>query len=291
MRLGRLRASLAPAREHLAAEAHRVQRIENNLADVEARIQELQSFTLQNILDSLMWKKEGKLNALREELSKLEPDCEAGERELLELDASVRRIESEVTVLSNAEEVYKNLCDRKNDQILAAGGESAERLQDVTSRLNAAKSERQTLRKCLHVGRNLIERLQSMSKALGRAKNKMMHGGPLGALGNLAVKAVHKQTADPVVRRAREGLGEFARSLESLKHDPTCERDGELVRLGAVLGQSQGDLDKENGIPSLMEVIHQAIGLLGTKLDEVEPTVASLEARRIELIEMASVSA
>ena len=76
-----------------------------------------------------------------------------------------------------------------------------------------------------------------------------------------------------------------------MKHDPTCERDGELVRLGAVLGQSQGDLDKENGIPSLMEVIHQAIGLLGTKLDEVEPTVASLEARRIELIEMASVSA
>jgi len=284
-RLGELKAALAPSRERLTAEAHRVQRIETCLAEVEGQIQSLESFTLQSVIDSLLWRKEGKLNHLREELAKLEPEYQAGKNALLELDASVRAIEAEITSLGRAEETYKALCDQKHDQILGNGGEAATKLQEIASQLCVAKNERQALRKSIHIAKNLLERLLSMSKAAGRATSKMIHHGGIGALATAAINTVHQKGADGSVRRAREGLQEFARSLESLNVAPGCERDGELVRLAAVLANSNTDLNGSTTLSPLIDAIHQALGLVETKLDEVEPTVTSLEAQRIELIE------
>lgn len=286
-RLGQLRASLAPARERLTAEAHRVHQVENCLAAVESQIQSLESFTLESLIDSLLWRKQGKLNGLREELSKLQPEHATGEQTLLELVAAVKGIEENIAELGNAEETYKSLCDQKLEAILSEEGETAAELKELSARLNVVKNERQALRKCLQIGKSLIERIQTKTKAVGRAANKMMHGGPLGALGSAAVNALHHKTVEPIIRRAREGLEEFARCLGSLEIDAKSERDGELVRLGALLGESTGELDTESGASPLFDLIHQAIGLVQSKLDEVEPTIAALEAQRIEHIENA----
>jgi hypothetical protein len=287
-RLEQLRASLAPARERLTAETHRVQGIENCMAEVELDIQSLESFTLQSLLDSLLWRKEGKLSHLREQLAELTPQYQSGESAVLELDAAVRQIEGEINGLGRAEEMYKNLCDEKHDRIMTAGGVTAEELEETSAQINAGKNERQALRKCLHVAKSLVERLQSKSRALGRAKGKRMHHGAVGALAAVAVNAVHRKAADPVVRRAREGLAEFARCIANLTVTPESERDGELVRIGAVLGQSTGELNVESSAASgLLDLIHQAIGLVQSKLDEVEPSLAALEARRLQLIETA----
>ncbi|MEK7730459.1 MAG: hypothetical protein AAB363_01240, partial [Planctomycetota bacterium] len=86
---------------------------------------------------------------------------------------------------------------------------------------------------------------------------------------------------------AREGLQEFARSIEALNVVSGCERDEELVRLGTVLAHSNADLGGGGTLSPLIDVIHQALGLVQTKLDEVEPTVASLEAQRVEIVENA----
>lgn len=285
-RLGKLKASLAPSRERLSAEAHRVQGIERCLAEVEDQIQSLESFTLQSIIDSLLWRKEGKLNHLREELAKLEPEYRAGENALLELDAAVKEIEAKIASLGNAEETYKTLCDQKCEQILAEGGEAATQLQEIASQLNAAKNERQSLRKSIQIAKSMTDRLRAMGSALGRAKAKKMRYGPLGVIGYVAVHAIQRQSAGPAVQRAREGLQEFARSLEALSVVSGCERDEELMRLATILAHSNADL---NGVmlSPLIDVIHQALGLVQSKLDEVEPMVTSLEARRIELIENA----
>lgn len=283
-RLGNLKASLAPSRERLNVEAHRVQGIENCLAEVEEQIRSLESFSLQGVIDSLLWRKEGKLNHLREELAKLEPECRSGESALLELDTGVREIETEITSLGRAEETYKALCDQKHDQILADGGEAATRLQEIASQLGVAKNERQLLRKSIHIAKSLNERLLSMSKASGRAASKMIHGGGIGALASAAINTVHHKAAGGSLDRAREGLQEFSRSIEALGMVSGCERDGELVRLAAVLANSHADLHGSTTLSPLIDVIHQALGLVQTKLDEVEPTVASLEAQRVELI-------
>jgi chromosome segregation ATPase len=285
-RLKRLKASLIPAQERLTAEAHHVQGIENCLAEVEDQIQSLESFSLQSVMDSIMWRKEGKLNHLREELARLSPEVETGERTLLELDSAVKEIEAEIASLGNAEETYKTICDQKCVQILANGGEPAAQLQDLSSQLNAAKHERQSLRKSMQIAKNLIERLRSMTKAVGRAKGKMIHGG-IGAIASAAVNTVHLKGADGSIRRAREGLQEFARSIEALNVVSGCERDEELVRLGTVLAHSNADLGGGGTLSPLIDVIHQALGLVQTKLDEVEPTVASLEAQRVEIVENA----
>ena len=286
-RLAILKASLAPSREQLTAEAHRVQGIEICLAEVEEQIQSLKSFTLQSVIDSLLWRKEGKLNHLREELGRLEPEYQAGESALLELDAGVRELETEITSLGRVEETYKALCDQKCEQILTDGGEPAAQLQEIDSQLGVAKNERQALRKAVHIAKSLNGRLLSMSKATGRATSKMIHGGGIGAIASATINTVHEKGAEGSVRRAQEGLQELGRSIEALHVAPGCERDEELVRLAAVLANSNTDLHGNTTLSPLIDVIHQALGLVQSKLDEVEPTVATLEAQRIELIENA----
>ena len=281
-----LKASLAPARERLTAEAHRVQRIENCLAEVERRIQSLESFTLQSLISSVTWKKEGELDHLRSERARLSPQIESGERSLLELEAAVREIESEMTSLNHAEEFYKSICNQKHEQILADNGEPAAPLHEIAAQLSTAKHERQLLRRSTSIAKSLIDRLRSMTKASGRAKKKMIHGGGIGALASAAINTAHQKAAGGAVDRAREGLREFVRSIETLGIVSTSERDAELVRLGTVLAHSIADVGGGTRSP-LIDVIHQAIGLIQTKLEETESVVASLEAQRIELVENA----
>ena len=286
-RLRRLKASLAPARERLTAEAHRVQGIEIGLSEVEGRIHSLESFTLQNMIASLMWRKEGELNHLREELAKLEPEYRAGENALLDQDAAIKEIEAEIASLGNAEESYKALCDHKYERILADGGELATQLQECASRLGAAKNDRQSLRKSTHIAKSLNERLLSMSKAAGRASSKLIHHGGIGAIASAAINTVHQKGAEGSVRRAREGLQEFARSIEVLNVVSGCARDEELVRLATVLANSNDDLTGGKMFSPLIDVIHQALGLVQTKLDEVEQSVEALESQRIGIVENA----
>ena len=292
-RLGKLKASLAPAREQFTDEAHRVQRIEDCLAAVEGQIQSLGSFTLQSVIDSLLWRKEGKLKHLREELDRMSPEMETGDQTLLELDTGVKEIEAEIASLNNAEEAYKALCDQKCEQILADGGEAAKQLEESAAQLNVAKNKRQSLRKCLQVAKNLVDRLRTMGSAWGRANTKKMRYGPLGVIGYVAVNAIQRQSAGPAVQRVCDGVEELCRCMAALPARKECERDVELARLAASIDAFRGELsgsklERDSGFISLiMEQIHLATCLLEAMLDEVEPTVTSLEARRTELIENA----
>jgi chromosome segregation ATPase len=290
-RLGELKASLAPARERLTEEAHRVQRMEDCLAEVEGQIQAMQSFTLQSLIDSLLWRKEGKLNHLREELARLQPEFEVGEQTLRALDTEVKAIETEAAGLSDAEGRFKALCERKREQILAEGSEAAKALEQLASHLGAAKNERQALRKAAQLAKSLVERVRTMSKAQHRAQNKKMYGGGGGILGsavNALNNTIQQEGADVHVRRLREGLEEISCSILGLAAQDGCERDAELARVATLIAQAGATLNSFGGATApLLDLICQAQGLLQTKVDEVEPTITSLEARRIELIENA----
>lgn len=287
-RLAQLKASLIPARERLTKQAHVVKGIEDCLADVEDRIRSLESFTLKSLMSSLARKKEAKLDHLREVMLELMPQVEIGEQMLLEMEAGVKEIEAEIASLGNSEEMYKTLRDQKCAQILAESGEPAAQLHEIAAQINTAKNERQSLRKSIQIAKNLIERLRSMSKASGRAKKKMLKHGGLGAIVGVAANTVHRHAAEGVVHRAGDGLSELARSIENLKLLHGSERDGELARLGVMIGHSHADLGGVNTTASsILDLICQATGLLQSKLDEVESMVASLETKRIELIENA----
>ncbi len=287
-RLAKLKASLIPARERLINQAHIVKGIEDCLADVEDQIRSLESFTLKGLMSSLTWKKEAKLDHLREKMLELMPQVETGEQMLLEMETAVKEIVAEIASLGNSEETYKTLRNQKCEQILAESGEPAAYLHEIASQMNAAKNERQSLRKSLQIANSLIGRLRSMSKASGRAKKKMLKHGGLGAIVGVAANTVHRHAAEGVVHRAGDGLSELARSIENLKLLHGSERDAELARLGVMIGHSHADLSGvSTTASSILDLICLATGLLQTKLDEVESTVASLEAQRIELIENA----
>jgi len=287
-RLAKLKASLIPARERLINQAHIVKGIEDCLADVEDQIRSLESFTLKSLMSSLTWKKEAKLDLLREKMLELMPQVETGEQMLLGMESAVKEIEAEIASLGNSEETYKTLRNQKCEQILAESSEPAAQLHEIAAKMNAAKNERQSLRKSLQIANSLIGRLRSMSKASGRAKKKMLKHGGLGAIVGVAANTVHRHAAEGVVHRAGDGLSELARSIENLKLLHGSERDAELARLGVMIGHSHADLGGvSTTASSILDLICLATGLLQSKLDEVESTVASLEAQRIELIENA----
>jgi len=287
-RLANLKASLIPARERLTDQAHVVKGIEECLESVEDEIQSLESRTLKGLINSLLSKKEARLDQLREEAGDLAPQVEIGEQMLLDMEAGVKEIEAEMASLSNAEESYKELCEKKGEQILSECGQAAIQLQEIAEMLKAAKNERQSLRKSLQIAKSLMDRVRSMSKAVGRTRSKALQSVGLGAIGNAVATVVHRQGPEGAVRRAEDGVSQLAGCIESLNLQHGCERDAELGRVAVLLSHSNGDLSAANTASSpIRDLISKAMDLLQSKLDEAETEVMSLETRRIKLIENA----
>ena len=289
-----LKASLPSAQERLNHENYRLRQIETCLADAERQVQSLEAFSLSNLIQALLGRKEQRLHDYREEAEKLETERDQAAEALMAMDADVREIEQQLTALGDPQRVLQQLCDRKQAMLLESDCEAAARLQQLLAELEVAKGRRRELQKALQVGRHVLERLQAMAGSLGRARSKMLHGGPLGAIGNTAVNAVVRHVADGSVDRVREKLGEFASCMKALDLSEATDLDLEIARLGAVMEGWQAELagnwagkfdcDRTAVLP-ILEQVQAALGHLESKLDRVAPRIDQLEQERVALIE------
>jgi hypothetical protein len=134
------------------------------------------------------------------------------------------------------------------------------------------------LRSAIESGRALLERLHSLTSAVGRARNRSSGGRPLGALGAMALDALGAHGAKGAVERARDGLRHFNEKVAAIEFSEGTELDFELVRLAAetrhfeaefaarsvtelvMLGASEGPL---------LEHVQNFIGLLDAKTEQI----------------------
>jgi len=265
--------------------------MEEILAELEERIQKLQSPSFLSTFTSMFSSKTENLLESQQEFEQLQSEQAEVEKALLALEATLHEVETELSQLSQADSDFTALLDEKLRLMLDAGGETAEQIRTIAADLEASKSERQKLRKVLDLGRILIERLHSMSRSVGRARMKQVHGHGVGALANTILNQVHMQGATGSVQRASQGAGELSRAIEALPVQRGNERDAELQRLGTVIAQTEAMIGGgaslfggSEAVVQAMEQIHNAMGLAESRLDEVESAIVESETAKRQLV-------
>ncbi|MFQ5590879.1 MAG: hypothetical protein ACE5HE_06940 [Phycisphaerae bacterium] len=288
-----LQARLPSMQENLMNEAQRVRMLEYRLEQLSNDIKKLEAVTLASVMESVLGRREGRLAQKREEEAELQRAYDECVDVIATLDGEVKEIEEQLKRCGDVEGTYRSLCDQKQQLILAEDTSAAERLSAVAEELSRAKIEHHKLRTAIQTGEHLRERLHSMTRAAGRARNKRIsHFGP-GLIAAVATNAITRQTARGAVNRADEGLARFGRCLSELDLSGGSPIDSELLRLGPMICVSAGELSlgsamRDRGAAGpFLDSVQEAIGYLKEKLKETQQQIRELEDEQRSLIENA----
>lgn len=289
-----LKASLPSAQERLNHENFRLRQVEAGLEQMQQQLQDLESFSLTGLVEGLLGRKQHRLTQCREEMTTLATQRDEAEGALLRADAELRQIEQQLTVLGDPQRELQELCEGKQRELFASDCEAAERLRVLVAQIDVAKTQRRDLHRAIQTGKHLLERLESMAGAMGRAKGKLFAAGAMGALPVAAMSVVARQGTSGLVDRAREKLAEFGKCMIGLDLSEGADLDLEIARLGAAMQSFAAEMNgswagtfnaDRSAVVPVMEQVVAAIGHVESKLARLEPQVAKLEAERMGLLE------
>ena len=188
---------------------------------------------------------------------------------------------------------YEALCQQKRDAVLAAGGETAEQFKTLTEaseRLTAIERQCQSI---VESGEQVVERIHSMTGAVGRARNKMGATSALGAIGQVAFDTIAARSANPAVKRVSEGLTQFYERLKALDCSEGTDLDLEIVRQTSEVEQLCVQMSATSGVDlawgsgtesALQEQIFAVLGLVQGKHDRVEQSLAENRSQQDALM-------
>lgn len=289
-----LKAALPSAQERLNQENFRLRHVEAGLEQLQQQLQDLESFSLTGLVEGLLGRKQQRLTHCREEMSTLATQRDEVEGALLRADAELRQIEQQLTVMGDPQRELQELCEGKQRDVLTSDCEAAQRLRAMVAEIEVAKGQRRELMRAIQTGRHLLERLESMAGAMGRARGRTFAAVSMGAIPAAAMSAVARHGAAGSVERAREKMAEFGKCMSALDLSEGTDLDIEIARLGAAMGGLAQEMnadwggrftcDRSLAVP-VMEQVVAAIGHLEAKLAGVEPQIARLEAERMGLLE------
>jgi DNA repair exonuclease SbcCD ATPase subunit len=262
--------------------------LENSLEHVTHEIERLSRNSLVAMLESLIGRRERKVTDRKDEEKQLQAEFDECAAMLETVQKQFEQIQTELESLSDVGQQYETLFEQKR-QLLAEAGSSNE-LLDVESRLSRANTSRRGVRKAVEIGEIVLERVQHMTRSLGRAKTKLMFTGPAVGINN----AIARQGTSSARSSVSEGLAEFARCLQGLDLSANSELDKEILRVadcveGAVAGfqedrAGQYFCDMSMSTP-LLDRVQEAMGLLKHKLDQIDGAVRNLEGERHRIVE------
>jgi chromosome segregation ATPase len=288
----RIKQTLAATRERLGRKNYDLNVLEACLASIEADVKAFESITLASLWDSMLGRRDVKLNEKREEAASMHQEFEQCAADVSTMGQQVKEMEEQLTALADIDRTFQSLCEQKQQEILERGDEQAEQLRGLVDELIACRAERQRVEKAIQIGKHVHERLSSMTSAMGRARNKTVHAGAAGALVSAAVTAVLRAPAGGSVDRAVKGLEEFGNAVGELSHADN-HRDTELIRLSTTVRECAATLAGQ-GVTGLVfdygaagpgvETVQDALGHLQDKREELLKHIAGLESERIAII-------
>jgi len=286
-----LRPQLPAAEEKLAEKRYELQAIEDCLAEANEEINRLESASLSSMMDALLGRRYDKLTDKREEAAALKLEHDECLESIAAAKNAVQAIEQQLAELSDAGERYQALCEEKLRLIIEAGGDGAAEVSELSTRLDLAKGERHKLQTLVNTGRQLLDRMHSMTKSTGRARGKSVSMYALGVIPALATNAITSQSARGSVNRARDGVERFHRALGELDLSAGTQSDIEIMRLITVMEGCCGDLSFRSAVSDIgsawpiVDAVQDVIGHLKDKSKKVDQLVADLDTQRITLIE------
>ncbi len=285
------RRSLPSLQEKKGQLEWKLRSVESCLEKINREIRRLEK----SLIASLFGGKEQKIETKRQEAEEMQQQFDECGSELRAVEEELASVDGQLTDPHELEQEITCLYEEKARQIMDAGDETAAQLGDLDQARNGAKIHRQEVNKAERIGKNLLERLFSMTKSVGRARTKGVNSGAVGAIAATAINAVmQNQTAKPAVNLVQTGLGEFMDSLRKLQIPAEEKRGHVLEKLQQDFATSatemaacgvSGMVWDSSGASQLVDSVQEAIALLKELSKEAEREASDWEEQWRSLIE------
>ncbi len=292
-----VRGQLTKARELLAGEGASLQRLENRVAEIEESIQSLESLSLGSLWASIAGNKAQQLDRQREELAAAEQRCEACAEKVVALDCEIQALEADLQDLIGAQEAYVSLCKEKEALLVDGDDPSAEQLRNVIAEQEGVAETQRCLKGAVRTGKHLLERLHSLTSALGRARTKMTGAGnPAGMIGKMVTNAVGRKGAAAAISRARDGMKQFTDEVVGLDFGDDNQSAFDLPGLAASLAGYVEELTggcainqdcDMSALRPMVNDVQELVSQIENRLDALDAEVKAIESERRELIAQA----
>lgn len=289
----RLKQKLPLARENLTKDAHRLRMLEYQLQQVTEDLAALESVTLSSFVEWLLGRKERKLTEGREKVGELQKNHDECVGTIATLDKELHELEQQLEQLGNVDETYQTLCDDKRRLIIEQGADASGRLGSLAEGLGKAKIEIRKVKTAIQTGEHLLERLCSMTRNAGRARNNTVRSTGVGAIAAIATNAINRRGVRGSVNHAEEGLARFGQILGELDLSSDSLTDLSLAGLGPVISASCAELSVGGAIRDcgaagpFLDTVQEAIGHLREKSKQMEQHIRDIEQEQRTLIENA----
>lgn len=289
-----IRSQLPRQREELSREMYRLRSLEARLEDMQAYIDKLGSVSLAALASSLLGRKEQQLAECHEQLAALQKGVEECAAIVAGLSDQIGKSEASLNDADDIDREVEALLAHKQDLVMETGGTIGEALREVVENLECAKTYHHGLDIAVQVGNHLTDRLHSLTRSVGRARNKGISPSAGGAFLATAVTAVMRNSsAKPAVQRVIDGLERFQNAVTELELNEDDPRDARLLSLVDVVAgfaaevKSQGAsgaVADSSHIGPMHDALQEAIGHLKDISAEVSDQIKSLEAEKQSLL-------
>ncbi len=292
------RTQLPLMREGLSREAYRLQSLEACVDEIQAQLDKLQSGSLSGMMASLLGRKESQVAERQQQLTELQEEFDACEKLVVELDEQAKEIEASLGDADAAEAEYQAALEQKQQFIVQSGGAQIERLNELIDQLSCAKSYEAGLEKAVQAGKHLTERLHTMTRSVGRSRNRGIT--VLSAGGLLMAAAVHTVmrggSAKPAVGRVVDGLEQFHDAIGALEWSSDEPRDEHILQISVGIAGFATDVKSRgakgmvwdtSSIGPILDAVQELIGHLKDIAAEITNHVKALEVEKQQIVEAA----
>ncbi|MEK6797997.1 MAG: hypothetical protein AABZ12_03450 [Planctomycetota bacterium] len=290
----RLRAELPGSHERCSSQMYQFNRLEAALEQAQQEVHRLESFSISGLMDSLLGRKEAKLSAERERLSTLQAECDEAGQAVGDLDTEVRRMEEQLKALQDAETGFQTVCDEAERCILDAGGPECDPLRTVVEQFQTLMERQRRLKRGMDCGKQVLDKLNTLSRTVSQAKGKMAAKGQMGAIPGLVHDVVASAAPRSVVKQVQSGLQRFAECINEADDGGDEPDDVDLRRLGTAVVAAQAQLEgfhpittEASDLARIKQDVSTAISHLKPKLKAADERTVELQTQRLELIQQA----
>ncbi len=229
-----LRGERVRNQDSLTQEEYHLRRLQVALEAVEDDIDTLQRPTLTGLMHALFGGKEVKIREMQNEQAAIQTEFHDVERTLDSLYARAQQLEQELGGLSDVEQEFEDALATREQAILAGDDERAKKLAEVAGYAEWASEQSRTAKRALEAAENVAKRLQTMSRALSRARKNQIfvRGAPMVAAGWNTLKA---HGAKGHVSNVRDGLRRLHERLTDMDTGSDAHHDLEINRYVPVI--------------------------------------------------------
>ncbi len=281
--------------DQLKQQTYKMQYAELAIEELKQHINTLESLTLTSLFSTLTGTKNEKLKEAQDRLRIAEQEFADHARTVTKLQSEFQRF---TTIADNADDAgtqYDQLLQQKQKVLLDGDDGPAAELKRVVDQSASLKEQLRLLNRCLETGRELLNSISSLNKAVDRARNRNINSRGTMGLGSLYNHAQQKSTT-PVVTRARDGIEKLRQCIDQLDLSAGTPNDLEVAEKAPNLeplvvelhdGWIHSVVDSYTATHGIEDCVRSVLNAIDDKREEVEKQAGQTEKQRRQIIETA----